>query len=70
MPRRLRDYISVPQAHRETGVGRRALERAINAEELPIYVFDSWRRIRRADLTAWLERHRRPARGAGEEGEP
>jgi excisionase family DNA binding protein len=61
MPAKAPDFLTVPEIRRATGLGR-PVERAIKSGDLPSYRFDAWRRVRRDDLRAWLERHRRPAR--------
>jgi excisionase family DNA binding protein len=60
-------FLTIYQAAREKGVGVRALERDARNGTLPVYRFDKWRRIARADLEAWVERHRQPARGEDRE---
>jgi excisionase family DNA binding protein len=60
---RPRVFLTRNEARREfPGLARRALDRALATGELPAYRFDTWARVRRDDLQAWIERHRRPGR--------
>jgi len=49
-------------ASRATGVGTRVIEKALRDGSLASYRLGAWRRIRPADLAAWLERQRRGGR--------
>ena len=54
------EYVTVGEAHRRTGLGRRQFTRAIARGQLE--VFDvGWPRVRWSDVLVWIERQRRPA---------
>jgi hypothetical protein len=64
-------FLTKNEARKEfPGLAMRALDRACATGELVTYKFDSWRRIHRADLVAWIARHRHPAPVARQEREP
>ena len=48
----------VTRAARDLGLGQRTVRQAIAAGELPTYVFGQHRRLKVADVRAWIERHR------------
>jgi hypothetical protein len=50
-------------AARFLGIGVRAVYRAAQRGEFPVYVVDAWHRVRPEDLRIWFEQHRRPAPG-------
>jgi excisionase family DNA binding protein len=53
------DLVTVPEAQRRTGLGRRQFRRAIESGELPVYDVGGWRRVRWSDVLAWIESTRR-----------
>jgi len=50
-------------AARFLGIGVKAVYRAAERGEFPVYVVDAWQRVRPEDLRTWFEQHRRPAPG-------
>jgi len=52
-------FSGVTKVARDLGLAERTVRAAIAAGELPTYVFGVQRRLRIADVRAWLERHRR-----------
>jgi hypothetical protein len=61
--------VTVGPGAKRFGIGPRPVRLAIRRGELATYQIGQWTRIRLGDLAAWIESHRRPARGAGEERE-
>jgi len=58
-----RTFLTVKQVLEEfPGLSVRGFRRAVGAGQLPVYQFDAWRRLHRADVTAWIERQRRGPR--------
>ena len=52
------EMVTVPEAARRTGIGRRQFRRAIESGELPIYEL-GWPRVRWDEVRTWLDRRRR-----------
>jgi excisionase family DNA binding protein len=59
---RLERLVTVREAARVLGIGRRLIVRAAELGELPIYDPGGWSRVRMSDVAAWLERTRRAPR--------
>ena len=57
---RLERLVTVREAARALGIGRRLLYRAAERGELAVYDPGGWSRVRLSDVAAWLERTRRP----------
>ena len=56
-----RELLTLPQLNRETGIGLRALRRALAAGDLPAYsAGTAWPRIRRSEFDSWIESTRVP----------
>ena len=53
--------VSVPEASRRLGIGRRQIERAIRKGDLASFQIGSWPRLRWLEVLDWLDRQRRPA---------
>jgi hypothetical protein len=62
--------VTVGPAAKHYGIGPRPVRAAIRRGELATYQIGQWTRIRLGDLAAWIESHRQPARGTGEETTP
>ena len=66
MRERRKQFFTMKEISRATGIGIRTLDRELKSGALPSYKWDSWRRVRDVDLEAWLARHRRSAREDGD----
>jgi excisionase family DNA binding protein len=55
------EYVTIPEAQRRTGIGRRQFTKALKSGDLGVYDLGSWPRVRWADVLAWIERKRRDA---------
>ena len=55
---RARDFITVPEAARRTGLGLRQFRRAVRDGELATYSVGDWPRLRWSQVEAWLESRR------------
>ncbi len=50
-----RELLTLPQLNRETGIGLRALRRALASGDLPAYsAGTAWPRVRRFEFKAWI----------------
>ena len=52
------ELITLPEAQRRTGLGRRQFRRAEIQGELPVYRVGGWPRVRWVDVLDWIEAHR------------
>ena len=64
MNRTENELVTLPQAQRRTGLGRRQFRRAIEDGELPVYDVGGWPRLRWSEVLRFIEAHRRPHRPA------
>ena len=64
MNRTENELVTLPQAQRRTGLGRRQFRRAIEAGDLPVYLVGSWPRVRWSEVVAFIEGTKRVSRSA------
>jgi hypothetical protein len=55
------EYVTIPEAQRRTGIGRRQFTKAAKSGYLAVYDLGSWPRVRWTDVVAWIQRQRRDA---------
>jgi excisionase family DNA binding protein len=55
-------FTGISRAARDLGLGERTLRQAVTSGALPTYVFGQRKRLKVADVRAWLERCREPRR--------
>ncbi len=60
-----REWLTLREVARRTGLSERQVRAAHARGEVSSYQIGRWTRVRWADAVAWLERCRRPARGDG-----
>ena len=56
------EFITIPEAQRRTGIGRRQFRRAITDGALAAYDIGGWPRVRWSEVLAWVEGTRRTVR--------
>jgi len=56
-----RVFVTIPEAQRRTGLGRRQFEKAIRRGDLGVFDIGDWPRVRWRDVLAWLDSTRRSA---------
>ena len=62
--------VTLPEAQRRTGLGRRQFRRAIADGSLEVYDLGGWPRLRWSDVVAWIESSRRsPAARSPRDGD-
>jgi hypothetical protein len=52
------EFLTLPEAARQTGLGLRQLVRARDRGQLAVYLVGGWHRTTLADVVAWVERQR------------
>ena len=52
------ELVTIPEAQRRTGLGRRQFRRAIEEGGLAVFTVGAWPRVRWRDVVAWIERSR------------
>jgi excisionase family DNA binding protein len=55
-------FVTIPEAARRAGIGRRQLRRAVARGELPVFDLGGWPRVRWSDVERWFASRRRPVR--------
>jgi excisionase family DNA binding protein len=53
-------FPTIPQAAKRLGIGRRQLNRAIDAGDVAVYQVGGWRRVRWESVIRWIESQRVP----------
>jgi excisionase family DNA binding protein len=52
------EFVTLNNAAKRLGIGRRMLRLAIDRGELPVYVVGAWPRLRLAEARRWVESQR------------
>jgi excisionase family DNA binding protein len=53
------EMVTLGEARRRTGIGRRQFKRAVDEGGLAAFMIGAWPRVRWRDVLAWVERQRR-----------